>query len=90
MANERFSRVEEILKAGIAGKEYDKPPQSRVEYLLIELIKEIESGGGGGTTDYNDLINKPSINNKVVEGNLTSDDIDVAPEARVEGENLIF
>ena len=47
-------------------------------------------GGGGGTTDYNQLTNKPSINGVELEGNKTSDDIDVAPESRVEGEQLIF
>ena len=29
-------------------------------------------GGGGGTTDYNDLSNKPSINNVTLSGNKTS------------------
>ena len=47
-------------------------------------------GGGGGTTDYNALANKPSINGVELSGNKTSDDIDVAPESRVEGEQLIF
>ena len=53
---------------------------------------KIESGGGGGggTTDYNALTNKPSINGVELSGNKTSDDIDVAPESRVEGEQLIF
>lgn len=50
----------------------------------------IGGGGGGGTTDYNQLANKPSINGVELEGNKTSDDIDVAPESRVEGEQLIF
>jgi hypothetical protein len=39
------SRVEEILQATINGSEYDKPAQSRVEYLLKELKELIESGG---------------------------------------------
>lgn len=47
-------------------------------------------GGGGGTTDYNSLTNKPSINGVELEGNKTSDDIDVQPESRVDGEQLIF
>lgn len=47
-------------------------------------------GGGGGTTDYNQLTNKPSINGVTLSGNKTSDDIDVAPESRIEGEQLIF
>ena len=82
------SRVEEIIKAGVDGETYDKPAQSRVEYLLKELINS--GGGGGGTGDYNDLINKPIINDKTVQGAMTSDDLDVAPEPRVVGENLIF
>lgn len=84
------SRVEDILDATINGSEYDKPPMSRVEEKLLELKAVIEAGGGGGTNDYNQLINKPLINDKTVEGSMTSDDLDVAPEPRVEGENLIF
>lgn len=50
----------------------------------------IGGGGGGGTTDYNQLTNKPSINGVELEGNKTSDQIDVTPESRIEGEQLIF
>ncbi len=50
----------------------------------------VGGGGGGGSTDYNSLTNKPSINGVQLEGNKTSDDIDVTPESRVEGEQLIF
>lgn len=50
----------------------------------------VGGGGGGGTNDYNQLINKPTINDKTVQGNLTSDDIDVAPEPTVSGEILII
>lgn len=82
------SRVEKIIKAGVDGETYDKPAQSRVEYLLKELING--GGGGGGTGDYNDLINKPTINDRTVQGNLTSDDLDVAPEPRVIDETLII
>lgn len=32
-------------------------------------------GGGGGTSDYNDLTNKPSINNVTLSGNKTSSDL---------------
>lgn len=51
---------------------------------------ETGGGGGGGTTDYNQLTNKPSINGVTLSGNKTSDEIDVAPESRVDGEQLIF
>ena len=45
------SRNEEILEATLNHQEYDKPPQSREEELLIELKEAIEQGGGGGTTN---------------------------------------
>lgn len=48
------------------------------------------SSTGGGTGDYDQLINKPSINGSTIEGNMTSEDIDVAPKPKVVGENLIF
>ena len=44
------SRNEEILEATLNHQEYDKPPQSREEELLIELKEAIEQGGGGGIT----------------------------------------
>lgn len=49
---------------------------------------ETGGGGGGGTNDYNQLINKPQINDITVQGNMTSDDLDVAPEPTVTGEIL--
>ena len=52
---------------------------------------KITAGGGGGTvTSYNQLTDKPQLNNVTLEGNLSSDDVDVSPESRVEGEQLIF
>jgi hypothetical protein len=69
-----LSRAEEILQSKIDGTSYDKPPLSRVEALLIELDT---GGGGGGTTDYNQLTNKPTLNGVELKGNLTSKDVDV-------------
>lgn len=42
------SRAEEILIATINGTEYTATPQSRLEYLLLELKEVIEAGVGGG------------------------------------------
>lgn len=36
-----------------------------------------EGGGGSGTTNYKDLENKPSINGIVLDGNKTSEDLDL-------------
>lgn len=66
------SRVEAILRSKIDETTYDKPPLSRVEALLLEL-----DAGGGGTVDYNQLENKPSINSHVLVGNLSADDLDI-------------
>lgn len=56
MANEQYtspnmSRSEEIVQATIDGTEYNKPSQSRLETLLIEL-KEAFEAGGGESSDY--------------------------------------
>lgn len=73
--NNPQSRTEEILIATIDGTEYDKLPQSRLEELLLELKEVIEAGGGGGTTNYNNLSNLPKINNIIVKGEMTAADL---------------
>lgn len=43
------------------------------------LVKDIGGGGGGGgTTDYNDLSNKPKINNVELKGNKTLESLGIA------------
>lgn len=44
------SRIEDILSATISGESYNKPLESRIEKLLIDLKDVIEAGGGGGTS----------------------------------------
>ena len=67
------SRVEDILSATINNEPYNEPPQSRIEYLLLELKAVIEGGGGGGTTNYNLLENLPKINGVTIKGNETGE-----------------
>lgn len=70
------SRAEEILIATINGTEYENLPQSRLEYLLLELKEVIEAGGGGGgTTNYNLLTNLPQINGVTLKDNKSFDDL---------------
>lgn len=46
-----------------------------IEYIPSEKTVKISIATGGGTTDYNRLKNKPSINGHVLQGDKTSDDI---------------
>ena len=84
------SRVEDILQSKIDGTTYDKPPLSRVEALLMEL----NTGGGGGTNDYNQLINKPTLNGVPLEGDMVSKDVKVEADYDAtynpEDENVII
>ena len=74
------SRAEEILIATINGTEYENLPQSRLEYLLLELKEVIEAGGGGGgTTNYNLLTNLPQINGVTLKGDKSFDDLGMQP-----------
>lgn len=45
-------------------------------------------GGGGGTTDYNDLDNKPSINDEPLIGNRELMDYDIKDTTQIYGEDL--
>ena len=68
------------------------------KYLKVKTVEdgkptEYEYGtpsGGGGTSDYTDLSNKPSINGVTLTGNKSASDIGVASETRVYNiENLV-
>ncbi len=52
-----------------------------------------EGGGGGGTTDYNDLENKPKINDVELDGDKTSDQLGIVVPKRIKddptGEGVI-
>lgn len=80
--NNPQSRTEEILIATIDGNEYDELPQSRLEELLLELKQAIEeSSGGGGTTNYNQLSNRPKINDITLEDNKTGADLGLVDQS---------
>lgn len=44
------------------------------------LKRQIQSGGGGGTSNYNALTNKPTINGVEVSGDKTSDDYKISAQ----------
>lgn len=47
-----------------------------------------EGGGGTGTTDYNNLTNKPSINGVTLQGALSLSELDIASKTTVQGLEL--
>jgi hypothetical protein len=78
MSDSVQSRSEGILRDTIDGtSEYPhKKGMSRLEDLLIELLEE----GGGGTSDYTQLSNKPQINGHELNGNKTGEDLGLIDE----------
>lgn len=63
-----ITRVEQYLYA-IAGNSTKVPdrPITRIEQYLAAIL---EGGSGGGTMDYEDLTNKPSINGVELSGDV--------------------
>lgn len=74
------SRDEEILASIIDGTSYTEEAQSRIEYLLLEL-KTVIAGGG----DYEDLSNKPKINNVELNGNKSWADLGLSNPMHIAG-----
>lgn len=53
--------------------------------LLAALFAKLKNGGGaGGTTNYNDLQNKPTLNGVTIEGDKTSEDYGIESADRQE------
>ena len=46
--------------------------------VIQELLEINSGGGGGGTSDYDDLTNKPSINGVSLSGDMSADDLGLA------------
>ena len=76
--SEPLTREEQYLSA-IAGvtSATDIPPVplTRVEKYLNKIVENGGGGGGGGTSDYDQLSNRPQINNNTLTGNKTSSDL---------------
>lgn len=50
-------------------------PLTRDEAYLNKIVENGTGGGGGGTTNYNALENKPQINSHELSGNKSSSDL---------------
>lgn len=54
--------------------------------ILWQLVESLETGGGGGgTSDYSELSNKPQINNTTLDGNKTAAQLGLATSTSVSG-----
>ena len=84
-----INRKEQYL-ARIAGQGTEIPayPITREEAYLDKIAKS--GGGGGGTTDYTDLENKPQIGGITLTGNKSLGDLGAAKTPKVIGEQLIL
>ena len=73
---EPLTRVEQYLSA-IAGvtstSDIPEEPLTRIEAYLNKIIEN--GGGGGGTSDYDDLDNRPQVNSHTLTGNMSSSDV---------------
>lgn len=61
--------------------------QTLVKIRVGDVIYSIPTGGGGGgTSDYNLLNNKPKVNNITIEGELTLSDLGIQPAISFPGD----
>ena len=68
------------------GVNFDDYPD---ETLDLKFGTEIVPVIGSGTDDYNDLINKPSINGVTLQGNKTNEELLIDAMTNVEIEELL-
>lgn len=77
MANVNARRVEEILTSGITAGHYVAGSNITITENSDGTETIASTGGSGGTTDYSDLTNKPSINNVTLSGDKTTSDLGI-------------
>ena len=53
--------------------------------IYLHGIAYGKGSGGSGTSDYNDLVNKPTINGNTIVGNQITNDLDLA-----DGDSIIY
>ena len=67
----------------------DNGPIGSDEKIDLEWDNKIVPVIGSGTDDYNDLINKPSINGVTLQGNKTNEELLIDAMTNVEIEELL-
>lgn len=77
MSNVNARRIEDILTNGITADHYIAGTNITISDNDDGTQTISASGGSGGTTDYGDLSNKPSINSVTLSGNKTTSDLGI-------------
>lgn len=92
MANSRNEAIMEAILSGSStiGEPYTDPPQSRTEDLLLQIKAMIEAGGGGGTGDYDKLLNIPTVNGEKLEGEVSTEFLDLVDRLKPEQVNELL
>ena len=75
-----FPTIHDVPSGGTSGQVLTK--NTNTDY---DLTWTTPSGGGGGTTNYSDLTNKPSINSVTLSGNKTASDLSLASASHTHG-----
>lgn len=76
---EPITRKEKFYDKILNSNGEDLTPVTREEMWLDDIAEAVSGGGGGGTTDYTDLNNKPQINSVTLSGNKSLSDIGAQP-----------
>lgn len=58
-------------------------------YAAAVAYVKAHGGGGGGTSDYDDLTNKPQINGNTLTGNKTSANLGIH-DVKIVGDTLVI
>lgn len=81
------SRKEQFLQGILDGDASGLPKPITREETYLKAIAENQGGGGGGTTNYNALSNKPKVNNVELVGNSTLEALGIQ-KALTAGDNI--
>lgn len=87
-----ISHANSGVTQGMYGTDQEQDPQHGEKFIVPYFITDehghivsagnsevqLPSGGGGGTDNYNDLSNKPSINSVTLSGNKSASDLSLA------------
>jgi hypothetical protein len=93
MASSRNEAIMEAILSGSStiGEPYTDPPQSRTEDLLLQIKAMIEAGGGGGGTgDYDKLLNLPTVNGNKLEGEVSGEFLELVDKLKPEQVNELL